>query len=494
MTAGDALLLLPAALPALLAPASFLPRTARGALRLCSLGTAATAALMGAASIAVFTGGTLSTAGGWLRLDALSAFHVAVMALVFAMSAAQVPGAFAEGTADALPRAAARRFGGLWFGSLAAMLTVLISGNLGILWVGVEATTLLTAFLICVRANPGSLEAMWKYLIVCSVGVALAFTGTLLVAASAARAPLRGAGTLLWTGLAASAGSLDPGLLRAGFVFLVIGYGTKAGLAPMHSWLPDAHSQAPAPVSAVFSGFLLNCALYCIFRMLPIVEAATGGSGWGSGILVALGLASLVTSAVFIVLQKDLKRLLAYSSLEHMGIITLGVGLGGAGAFAAMLHTLAHSIAKPTAFLSAGRLVAGFGSHEIRHVRGALAASPVWGAGLLVSLLALLGAAPFAMFATELMILRTAVGAGSTAVAAVFLAAALTAFVGALRLVIPMAWGPAGETVGPLGASAADRVQVLLALLALLALGLFLPAFLAGILSRAAAVIAGGTP
>jgi hydrogenase-4 component F len=493
MMTGDLFLLLLAALPVLLAAACLLPRSPQGVLRLCAAGTCCTAALMIALSASAFAGGALSAAGGWLRLDALSAFHTVVMAIVFSLSAMQAPGYFSDETdSGAFSQKTARRFGSLWFGSMAAMLTVLLSGNIGVMWVGIEATTLLTAFLICIHATPKSLEAMWKYLLMCSVGVALAFTGTLLIAASASHAPLSGAGTLLWTGLASAAGQLDPPLLKAGFIFLVVGYGTKAGLAPMHSWLPDAHSQSPAPVSAVFSGFLLNSALYCIFRVLPIVESATGHTGWGSGILVAAGLASLVLAAVFIVVQKDLKRLLAYSSLEHIGIITLGVGLGGTGIFAAMLHTLAHSIGKTTAFLSAGRLVKAFGSSEMKHIRGALAASPVWGGGLLVSLLALLGTAPFALFLSELMILRTAVGAGAYAIAGIFLAATIVIFIGALRVLIPMAWGPAGRTVQPLRATPGDRMLVLLPLLALLALGLLMPGFLRDALAAAAAVIAGG--
>src|SRR5512145_476009 len=144
---------------------------------------------------------------------------------------------------------------------------------------------------------------------------------------------------LLWTELIRAKGGLDPTLLKAAFIFLLVGYGTKAGLAPMHSWLPDAHSQAPAPVSAIFSGFMLNAALYCIMRYLPLVEGATGRTGWGSGLLVGFGLVSIVVAAAFILFQHDVKRLLAYHSVEHMGIIALGLGLGGVGAFAALFHT-----------------------------------------------------------------------------------------------------------------------------------------------------------
>ena len=166
-----------------------------------------------------------------------------------------------------LARRQARVFGGLWCGALATMTLLLVSNNLGLMWVGMEATTLLTAFLISLHVSRESLEAMWKYLLICSVAVAFAFMGTLLAAAASPRAGTPSA--LLWTGLVAIAPRLDPMLMRAAFVFLLVGYGTKAGLAPMHNWLPDAHSQAPAPVSALFSGFMLNAGLYCVLRFLP---------------------------------------------------------------------------------------------------------------------------------------------------------------------------------------------------------------------------------
>lgn len=487
-----ATLMIPAmlALPVLLAAASLFAGSPRSALRLCALGTVCTCILMGVAAVVVLGGGPVTVPGGWLRVDALSAFHLLVMGVVFALAALQAPGYFEKETAaGSFDTRSARRFGGLWFGSLFAMLVVLVSNNLGVMWVGMEATTLLSAFLICVHTTPGSLEAMWKYLLMCSVGVALAFTGTLLFAASAGPTTLRGTESLLWTSLAASASGLDVTLLKAGFIFMVVGYGTKAGLAPMHNWLPDAHSQAPAPVSAVFSGFLLNAALYCIFRCLPIVEAATGGHGWGRGILVAAGLASILTAAAFIVVQRDLKRLLAYSSLEHIGIIALGAGLGGAGALAAMLHAMSHSLAKSTAFLSAGRLIAISGSNDMRRIRGTLSSAPLWGAGLLASLLALTGTAPFAIFLSEFMILRAAFDSGAVIVAILFLAGVSIAFIGILRHAIPMAWMPPERPAPKTDTTLPDLLMVAVPMIVLLALGIWMPPFLREALASAASVI-----
>ena len=280
----------------------------------------------------VFSGGPAEAAGGLVYVDALSAYHLCVMMMVFVASSLYSWGYFLkEANAGRINRRGLRQFAGLWCGALAAMTLVLISNNLGIMWVGIEATTLLTAFLICIPVRPASLEAMWKYLLICSVGVAFAFLGTLMVAASASGLHLNPSDTLLWTKLRQSAALLNPMLLKTGFLCLLVGYGTKAGLAPMHSWLPDAHSQAPAPVSAIFSGFMLNAALYCVMRYVPIVEITTGHVGWSLQLLVLFGLVSIIVAAAFIIFQHNVKRLLAYSSVEHIGIITLGIRARGTG-------------------------------------------------------------------------------------------------------------------------------------------------------------------
>src|SRR5262249_22530031 len=275
-----------------------------------------------------------------------------------------------------LARITARRFGALWLGAEAAMLLVLISDNLGVMWVGMEATTLLTAFLISLHPSGLSLEAMWKYLIICSIGIAFAFMGTLL-AAAAIRSGSAAAEALFWTRFAAADTTLDPTLMKFAFLFVLVGYGTKAGLAPIHSWLPDAHSQAPAPVSAMFSGFLLNTALYCIMRFVPPAQHALG-SGFASGLLVGFGMLSIMVAAGCIGFHRAAKRLLAYHSVEHMGIIALGYGLGPLGAFAALFHTLNHSVCKSLAFFAIGRLGQRFGSHDMHRIAGGLRADRLW--------------------------------------------------------------------------------------------------------------------
>ncbi|MGD1002216.1 MAG: proton-conducting transporter membrane subunit [Candidatus Brocadiia bacterium] len=484
-----ALLLIPAAGSGI----CLLLRTPRAVLLLVCAGVLGSAVLAFCAAARALACGGLVSPGEWFFLDALSAYHLMIMMAVFSLSSLYTLSYFRREaqTGEFTPRLA-RRFGALWFGALAAMTLVLISNNLGIMWVGIEATTLVTAFLICLHRSPASLEAMWKYIIICSVGVAFAFMGTLLVGASTAR-QLPAADALLWTKLYAASGALNPVLLKAGFLFLLVGYGTKAGLAPMHSWLPDAHSQAPSPVSALFSGFLLNAALYCILRYVPLVERATNYSGWSLRLLALFGAVSILTAAAFIYFQRDVKRLLAYSSVEHIGIVALGMGLGGAGALGALFHMLNHSLAKTLAFFSAGRLGQMYGTHDMDRISGALRAAPVWGKGLLLSLLCLIGVAPFAIFMSELQIVSAAAAGGAWWTMGLFLFGVGVVFVGALKHAVSMSWGAPAEGVKEERADALEAVLAFAPMAALLALGLWMPAFLRDAIVQAAAIV-GGRP
>jgi hydrogenase-4 component F len=330
---------------------------------------------------------------------------------------------------------------------------------------------------------------MWKYLLMCSVGVAFAFTGTILVAASTAKAHMTGADLLHWTRLMESAGGLDQSLLKMGFIFLVVGFGTKAGLAPMHNWLPDAHSQAPAPVSAIFSGFLLNAALYCILRYIPILDLATGNSIWAHDILIVFGVASILIAAAFIVAQHDVKRLLAYHSVEHLGIIAFGAGVGGLGAFAALFHILNHSLCKALSFFCAGTLGQIYGTHDMRKMTGVVRKAPVWGVGLLVSLLALIGVAPFALFLSEFLILKAAWNAAAYWTMSFFIVGLGVVFVGALRHVIPMAWEAPPDGIPETRASGIGVLVVAAPICVLLVLGLWMPELLKNVLTQAISVL-----
>jgi hydrogenase-4 component F len=314
--------------------------------------------------------------------------------------------------------------------------------------------------------------------------------GTLLAAAAIQTGGVIEADALFWTHLASAEAHLDPTLMKFAFVFVLVGYGTKAGLAPIHSWLPDAHSQAPAPVSAMFSGFLLNTALYCIVRFMPPARHALGDD-FAGGLLTAFGTLSILVAAGFIVFQHDAKRLLAYHSVEHMGIIALGYGLGPLGAFAALFHTLNHSVCKSLAFFAVGRLGQRFGSHDMRAICGALRVDNLWGAALLISLLALIGVAPFAVFMSEYQLLRAAVDADAWLVLVLFLIASGVVFVSALRHLIDMAYGTPNK---PQRVAADGRMALSIIVAAsaiLLLLGLWMPLSLADAIGSAAAVLAG---
>jgi len=431
----------------------------------------------------------ITTAGGWFYLDALSGWHLLVMLLVFTASSLFALVYFrADLASDRLSIATARRYNQLWLGSLWTMTLTLLANNIGLMWVGMEATTLVTAFLVSIYPKPAAIEAMWKYLIICSVGIAFAFVGTLLVAAAL---PSGGAGSqqLFWTQLMTT-GGYNHLLLKAAFLFSLVGFGTKAGLAPTHTWLPDAHSQAPGPVSAMFSGFMLNAALYCIMRHGAIVNHALGSDMFTGRLYIFFGLMSIVVSAAFILHQRDIKRLLAYHSVEHLGIITLGLGLGPAGCFAALLHTVNHSLCKSLSFFAAGRLGQLYGSHDMDRIRGALRNAPLWGIALVGSLLALIGVAPFSIFISEYLLVKAAIDRQAIAAIVIFLVGSGVIFVSALGHLIPMAWGE-GQMLSKKHCSVSAVIVVTVLLSLLLFLGLFLPVPIRNFLDQAAFLTGG---
>jgi len=432
----------------------------------------------------------ISAGNNWLFADALSVYHILVMLLVYFISTIySLVYLKTELEHDDFGLKQVKIFASLWCESLAAMTLVLISNNLAIMWVGIETTTLVTAFLISIHVSSISLEAMWKYLLICSVGVAFAFMGTLLAAASAQGLNVPAKDVLFWTELVKIAPHLNVQLMKFAFIFILVGFGTKAGLAPMHSWLPDAHSQAPAPVSAIFSGFMLNAALYCIIRYIPIVETATNHSGWALNLLSGFGIISILIAAIFVILQHDLKRLLAYSSIEHIGIIALGLGIGGAGVFAALFHMLNHSICKSLAFLSAGRLGQFAGTHDIRKLAGIRESSPVWTVGIFGSLLALIGVAPFSIFISEFLIMKAAIETSSYWLFAFFAIGCSIIFIGILGHVTPIFWGESNGNIPKQKANFIEYGIVGFILTALLILGLWMPNPLTNILTHSANII-----
>ncbi len=464
--------------------------SARAALATMCAGVLASGALAVVAVTAIFPDKMIFAAGKWLFFDPLSAYNLAVMELIFSLCSGYAWVYFKPEIASGeLSARQGRIFAGLWCGTLGAMTLVLVSNNVGMMWVGLEATTLLTAFLICTHKSKASLEATWKYILICSVGIAFAFMGTILVVISVRHLQLDPHDRLLWTVLREKAALLDPSIAKAAFIFMLVGYGAKAGLAPMHNWLPDAHSQAPAPVSAVFSGFLLNAALYCLLRYVPIVETATGGTGWCMRLLIGFGLLSILAAATFIPFQSDMKRLLAYCSIEHVGIIILGVGLGGVGILAALFHTLNHSLAKTLSFFAAGRLGQEFGSHEFGKMTGAMRVSPLWGTSVFVSFLALIGLVPFSIFMSKFQIVKAAADGGSWTAMGLMLLGVGIIFVGMLNRILPLAWGQAATTAQPRHVEILELILAGIPLILLLVLGLWMPEHLHRMLEAAAAVL-----
>jgi hydrogenase-4 component F len=312
-----------------------------------------------------------------------------------------------------------------------------VLNNLGLVWVALEATTLASVPLVAFYRTNAALEAAWKYVLLCTVGLVIALFGVVLLYYAAQSA---GVG-LAWTELRAAAPRLDPRVMRLAFVFALVGFGAKAGFAPLHTWLPDAHSQAPSPVSALLSGVQLNCALYATLRFYVITSGAVGGD-YASWLLIGFGLLSVVLAVPFILVQRDLKRLLAYSSVEHVGLIALAVGLGGSvGLYAGVLHMINHAITKSLLFFVAGDLTQTYHTHRMSRIRGAVVATPATGALLVAGTLAISGAPPFGVFLSEFGVLNAAFVQHQYAVAGAQIAALALVFVGFAVHLGQMAFG-----------------------------------------------------
>ncbi len=369
---------------------------------------------------------------------------------------------------------------------LGAMLMALMTNNMGLLWVSMEAATLSTVLLVSLYKTKASLEAAWKYFILCGVGIAQALFGTILLYFAAARAlGHEGMSSLLWTHLYAVRTQLEPTVVALAFTFLLVGYGTKVGLAPLHNWLPDAHSEGPAPVSALLSGLLLNVALYAVIRAKTLATGSIG-SMLPNRVLMAFGLVSALLGALFLWRQRDIKRLFGYSSIEHMGLIAFAFGIGGPVAnFAALLHMTVHALTKSSIFFAAGHAAQTAGTQQMEDIRGLVRVSPALGWGLLLGSLAILGFPPFGVFTSEFLILTTAMRQHPWTTPLLLLALAM-AFAGIFSKVQQMVFGenPAAKlTPSP------ALVPVYVHLAIVLMLGIYIPPALAGWYHAAAQMI-----
>ncbi|MEU6146264.1 proton-conducting transporter membrane subunit [Streptomyces sp. NPDC047081] len=414
----------------------------------------------------VLDDGPRTAYSGLLRADALTVWMLLVIGAVALIACASSP-AYLAGERAAGP--AVRRYQCLVHAFLACMCLAVVTANLGVLWVAIEATTIVTAFLVGHRRTRNSVEAAWKYVVICSAGIALAFLGTVLIYYAARQAGIAEAWALDWPTLVARADRLDPAVTRLGIGLVILGFGAKAGLVPLHAWLPDAHSQAPAPVSALMSGVLLSVAFSAVLRYRVIADAALG-PGFTRALLVAVALLTLALAAGLLLAQRDYKRMLAYSSMEHMSLIALAAAIGSPLALsAALLHIAGHGLAKSVAFCASGGILQLTGTSRIGRVRGLIAHVPRLGGAFGLAVVALLGFPPFSLFASELGIARAgfAAGGGLGWATAAALLLVLVAFAALTARTARMLLGPST----PAGESPSTGWPLVLGLAACAALG-----------------------
>ena len=355
-----------------------------------------------------------------------------------------------------------------------AMLLCLLTNNIGVLWIAMELATLSTVLLVSLYRTPTAIEAAWKYFILCGVGIAQALFGTVLLYFAAEKVLGEGGEALLWTNLSLVSDKLEPTVLSLAFVFLMVGYGTKVGLVPLHNWLPDAHSEGPTPISAVLSGLLLNIALYALVRCKSLVDGSTHTHHAGY-IMMGFGLISILVAAFSLLRQKDIKRMFSYSSIEHMGIATFAFGLGGPIAtFGALLHMLVHSLAKSSIFFTVGHASQMHRTQEMESIKGLFKGNPLVGWGLMFGVMAIAGMPPFGIFTSEFLIL-TATIKDAPLLTPFLLLGLGVAFAALFRKVQPMV---AGEVPLHQRSMKAAHVPVVLHMALVLMIGLYLPDFL----------------
>lgn len=420
--------------------------------------------------------------GGWLAVDPLGLVVLSVVSPLFLAVAGSAVGYLAVES----PRGG-RAFVSCLLVFLATTSLVSLSHHLALLWVGMEATTLALAPLVYHRHDRRSLEAVWKYLVLSSVGIALALLGTFFLAA----AQVQGR-PLVIEDLVAGARTLQPGLLRAGFVFLLVGFGTKMGLAPLHTWKPDTYGEAPSLVGGLMAGALTSCAFLGLARAAQVMAAA-GQGGFMAPLLLGFGIFSLLVAAAFVIGQTDLKRLLAYSSVEHMGLLALGLGLGGTGVWGTVLHLLNNGLTKGLTFLTVGNIVLATGTSYAPAMRGVLRRVPASGALLLVALFAVTGSPPFGLFVSEFTILGAAIGRGHPWIGSAVVVLLAVIFIGMARTILEVLYGEADGPPAPREGALRLAGPLVLAA-AVLLLGLYLPAPLREMLARASLSLGGAVP
>ena len=452
-----------------------------GATLLCSLWLALT----------VFEHGPLLSESKLLYIDAFNVYLVVLTAFVGLTTAIfSRPYMQHEVVTRNLGRGRMRLYRSMYQGFMFAMFAALTTNNIGILWVAMEGATLATVLLVSLYRTPEAVEAAWKYFILCGVGIAQALFGTVLMFFAAERViPVRD-DALLWNVLYDSAGQLEPTVLTLSFVFLLVGYGTKVGLVPLHNWLPDAHSEGPTPMSAILSGLLLNVALYALVRVKMLVDGSLH-SGLAGHLMMGFGLLSFVVAGLFLHRQRDIKRMYSYSSIEHMGLMTFAFGVGGPLAtFGALLHMTVHSLTKSAIFITVGHAAQIAGTQSIEKIRGLIRTQPAVGWGLLIGTVAIAGFPPFGVFTSEFLVLSATMKAWPWLTLPLLIGLGV-AFAGLFRHLHPMVYGDPPEGQTPVRA---NMLPVMIQLALVLWLGIAIPVFLAKWFEHATVLIAGSSP
>ena len=440
-------------------------------------------------AISVASSGPVLAANQWLYLDGLSALVLGVLGLVALItgiySIGYIGHEYWEGELTARQVAT---YYGLFNLFLATMILAVTSNNVIMMWVGIEATTISSVFLVGFYGKRSSLEAAWKYIMICSVGVAFGLFGSILTYSNAAAVISDPAHAILWTEIRNQAVLLDPVLVQLAFIFALVGFGTKTGLFPMHAWLPDAHSEAPSPVSALLSAGLLNCALLVILRYY-IITVKVLGTRFPQYLLLGFGVMSVAVAAFFILTQKDIKRKLAYSSVENMGLVTLAIGLGPVGAVAGLFHMINHSIVKALLFCASGNVLLKYGSRDMSVVKGLIKVAPKTGLILAGGLLALSGVPPFSIFLSEFSIITAGIGSGHTVLFVVLMLLLTVVLAGFVKVISDCVFGqaPANVKSGKLGFLTIAPIAT--ALVLALVMGVRVPDFVTRGIDSAALVV-----
>ncbi len=443
----------------------------------------------------VLASGEVSAFNDWLRVDALGAIFVIIVGLVGFLAGLYSIGYTRHdleiGELDAGRLTA---YYGLFHFFFFTMLLAVTSNNIIIMWVAIEATTLSSAFLVGMYGTRPALEAAWKYVVICTVGVAFGLYGTILVYSDAVNVIKETAMASLWSEIVKNAGALDPTLLKLAFVFVLIGFGTKAGIFPMYSWLPDTYSEAPSPVSAMLSGVLVNCTLFVVIRFSIIVNL-TLGPAFTQTLFLIFGVLSLATAVFFMLGQRDVNRLLAYSSPENIGLILVALGLGGPiGTLAGLLQLLNHSLVKSMMFFLSGNILMKYRSRSLDIVKGLMQAAPVTSFFLLGGVFALVGVPPFNIFLSKFMIISAGIATGHLWLMILCLLLLMLAFVALFRMLSSVVLGEKPENVAKGETGFTTLAPIVILMILILALGVSMPTSLNTLLDGATRVVNEGIP